>query len=52
MIPVAVQNLRVEYRPAPLHDAELERALTRLAVESARYGARLHVDRGRAILSL
>jgi poly-gamma-glutamate synthesis protein (capsule biosynthesis protein) len=52
MIPVAVQNLRVEYRPAPLYDAELDRALGRMAAESARYGARLHIDRGRAILSL
>jgi poly-gamma-glutamate synthesis protein (capsule biosynthesis protein) len=52
LIPIATQNRRVNYRPELLRDDELERALTRLRNESALWGAKLQIDRGRAILAV
>jgi len=52
LVPLATQNRRVDYRPEPLHDAELDRALERMRDQSAQWGARLHIDRGRAILDV
>jgi len=51
LVPIAVQNRRVEFRPEPLHDRELEQALAALRVESARFGAELEADGGRAVLT-
>jgi poly-gamma-glutamate synthesis protein (capsule biosynthesis protein) len=52
LVPLATQNRRVAYRPEPLHDAELDAALAKMRADSAAYGARLRIDRGRAILDL
>jgi poly-gamma-glutamate synthesis protein (capsule biosynthesis protein) len=51
LVPIAVQNRKVGYRPEPLHDQELDRALAKLRDDSARYGARLGIDHGRAVLT-
>jgi poly-gamma-glutamate synthesis protein (capsule biosynthesis protein) len=47
LVPIAVQNRRVEFRPQPLADEELDRALARLVADST--GAGLTIDRGRAV---
>jgi poly-gamma-glutamate synthesis protein (capsule biosynthesis protein) len=55
LIPLAVQNRRVYFRPQLLDGAELERALTRMRDQSAEWGANLRVSlegRGRVILEL
>ncbi len=52
IVPLAVQNRRVRYRPEPLHDAELDAFLARLTHDSAPLGAALHVEAGRAVLPL
>jgi poly-gamma-glutamate synthesis protein (capsule biosynthesis protein) len=52
IVPLAVQNRRVHFRPEPLRGAELERALERLVRESAPLGAHVRIDSGRGILDL
>jgi hypothetical protein len=52
LVPLAVYNGRVEYQPVPLAGDELAAALERLIADSARYGARLRREGGRAILDL
>jgi poly-gamma-glutamate synthesis protein (capsule biosynthesis protein) len=51
LVPIAVQNRRVNYRPMPLADAELEAALARLVEQGAGQGASMKIDRGRAVLT-
>ena len=52
ILPLAVQNSRVHFRPEPLSADELARTLERLRLLSSRYGAELRVERGRALLPL
>ncbi|HWE30296.1 MAG TPA: CapA family protein, partial [Polyangia bacterium] len=52
IVPLAVQNRRVNYRPEPLHDAELDAFIARLVRDSAPFGAALETDAGRAVLPL
>ena len=52
LVPLAVHNERVRYRPEPLAGSELTDALNRLRDRSQRLGAALHVESGRAILPL
>lgn len=52
LVPLDVQNRRVRFRPVPLDGAALDAALRRMQAESAAFGARLRIDRGRAILDL
>jgi poly-gamma-glutamate capsule biosynthesis protein CapA/YwtB (metallophosphatase superfamily) len=52
LVPLAVQNSRIEFRPEPLRDEELARALSRLRAESAPLGADVRIERGRGILYL
>jgi poly-gamma-glutamate synthesis protein (capsule biosynthesis protein) len=52
IVPLAVQNERVHYRPEPLQGAELDRELGRLIVASVGYGARITVENGRGVLRL
>jgi poly-gamma-glutamate synthesis protein (capsule biosynthesis protein) len=52
LVPLAVQNRRVFFRPEPLSDDELDRALARMRDQSRPLGAQLRIDRGRAILDL
>jgi poly-gamma-glutamate synthesis protein (capsule biosynthesis protein) len=52
IVPLAVQNGRVQYRPEPLTGAELDRELAALRARSAAYGAALTVADGRARLPL
>jgi poly-gamma-glutamate synthesis protein (capsule biosynthesis protein) len=50
IVPIAVQNSRIEFRPEPLRDDELARALERLRADSARLGTPVEIDAGRAIV--
>jgi poly-gamma-glutamate synthesis protein (capsule biosynthesis protein) len=50
LVPIAVQNRRVHFRPEPLVGDELERALARLRAESAPLGAEVHIERGRGVV--
>ena len=50
IVPLAVQNAQVQFRPEPLRDEELARALERLRTESKKYGADVRIERGRGIL--
>jgi poly-gamma-glutamate capsule biosynthesis protein CapA/YwtB (metallophosphatase superfamily) len=52
LLPIAVYNGRVRFRPTPIGGAELDRALEHLITASARYGARLEAVGGRAVLRL
>jgi poly-gamma-glutamate synthesis protein (capsule biosynthesis protein) len=52
LVPLAVHNERVRYRPEPLTGAELTSAIDRLRERSQKYGADLHSDGGRAVLAL
>jgi poly-gamma-glutamate synthesis protein (capsule biosynthesis protein) len=52
LVPIAVQNDRIRYRPFPLDGDERDRAIADLAARSTEYGAKLHAARGRAILDL
>jgi len=52
LLPLAVQNQRVHFRPEPLHDVELAGALERLRAASARYGADLRAQGDRAVVTL
>ena len=51
LVPIAVQNRRVGFRPEPLHDRELEQALIAIRDQSQRFGAELRLDGGRAVLT-
>jgi poly-gamma-glutamate synthesis protein (capsule biosynthesis protein) len=52
IVPLAVQNGRVQYRPEPLIGPELDHELAQLRAQSATYGAALTVEDGRAVLAL
>ena len=52
LVPLAVHNERVRYRPEPLVDAELTDALARLRVMSARAGADVRAENGRGVVTL
>jgi hypothetical protein len=52
IVPLAVQNRRVSYRPELLHDDELAAVLARLGQDSAAFGAHLTIEAGRAVLPL
>jgi poly-gamma-glutamate synthesis protein (capsule biosynthesis protein) len=52
LVPLDVQNSRVEFRPRPLDGDEGDRAVAELIRDSAKFGAQLRADRGRAILEL
>jgi poly-gamma-glutamate capsule biosynthesis protein CapA/YwtB (metallophosphatase superfamily) len=52
LVPLAVQNARVAFRPAPLDGAELDGVLAKLRAESAPLGADVRIERGRGILYL
>src|SRR5581483_4202532 len=52
VVPLAVDNQRVDYRPRPLDGAELDEALARLRAASATYGTDLRIERGRGIVYL
>jgi poly-gamma-glutamate synthesis protein (capsule biosynthesis protein) len=52
IVPLAVQNRRVEYRPMPLDEAESARALGELRARSAPLGADVRIERGRGVLVL
>jgi poly-gamma-glutamate capsule biosynthesis protein CapA/YwtB (metallophosphatase superfamily) len=52
LVPLEVQNARVEFRPRPLDGDERDRAISKLIEASQPFGARLHEARGRAILEL
>ena len=52
LVPLAVQNRDVEFRPEPLRDEPLARALERLRADSAPLGADVRIERGRGILYL
>jgi poly-gamma-glutamate synthesis protein (capsule biosynthesis protein) len=52
LVPLAVQNARVGFRPFPLDGQERDRALARLRAESAPLGAALQIGSGRAVLVL
>ena len=52
LVPLAVHNDRVRYRPEPLTGAELDAALARLRASSQRYGADVRAENGRALVTL
>jgi len=52
LVPLAVHNDRVHFRPEPLTGSELDAALARLRAMSARRGADLRVDGGRGVVTL
>jgi poly-gamma-glutamate synthesis protein (capsule biosynthesis protein) len=52
LVPLAVHNERVRYRPEPLVGAELTDALNRLRDRSHEYGADVHGEAGRAVVAL
>jgi len=52
LVPLAVHNERVRYRPEPLVDAELTDALARLRERSARAGADVRAVNGRGVVTL
>jgi poly-gamma-glutamate synthesis protein (capsule biosynthesis protein) len=52
LIPIAVQNDRIRYRPFLIDGDERDRAIADLAARSTEYGAKLRSERGRAILDL
>ena len=52
LVPMAVHNERVRYRPEPLAGKELTDALLRLGEMSARAGADLHAADGRGVVTL
>jgi poly-gamma-glutamate synthesis protein (capsule biosynthesis protein) len=52
LVPLAVHNERVRYRPEPLAGAELDDALARLRDMSARYGADVRAESGRGVVTL
>jgi poly-gamma-glutamate synthesis protein (capsule biosynthesis protein) len=52
LVPLAVQNRRVQFQPQPLDGAELEHALETLRDESARRGATLRIEGGRAVVDV
>ena len=52
IVPLAVQNQRVRFRPTPLRDAELAGYLERLAAESRSFGAEVRAEAGRGVLHL
>jgi poly-gamma-glutamate synthesis protein (capsule biosynthesis protein) len=49
-VPLAVDNARVGFRPAPLDGEERDRALAWLRAESAPLGAEVAIERGRAVV--
>ena len=52
LVPIAVHNERVRYRPEPLAGRELATALDRLRESSERWGADVRTDSGRAVVTL
>jgi poly-gamma-glutamate synthesis protein (capsule biosynthesis protein) len=52
LVPLAVHNERVRYRPEPLVDRELADALAQLREMSKRYGADVRVEGGRGVVTL
>jgi poly-gamma-glutamate synthesis protein (capsule biosynthesis protein) len=52
LVPLAVQNRRVAFRPEPLDGEERTRAIGKLIDDSRRYGAEMREERGRAIVDL
>lgn len=52
LVPLAVHNDRVRYRPEPLAGAELDAALARLRASSQRYGADVRAESGRAVVTI
>ncbi|HEX6836699.1 MAG TPA: CapA family protein, partial [Polyangia bacterium] len=52
LVPLAVHNERVRYRPEPLAGRELATALDRLRESSERWGADVRTDSGRAVVTL
>jgi poly-gamma-glutamate synthesis protein (capsule biosynthesis protein) len=52
LVPLAVHNERVRYRPEPLAGAELADALARLREMSARNGADVRAENGRGVVTL
>ncbi len=52
LVPVAVHNQRVRYRPEPLHDAELAATLGRIAAASAPLGADVRKEGERGVVTL
>ena len=52
LVPLAVHNDRVRYRPEPLAGRELATALDRLRESSQRWGADVRADSGRAVVTL
>jgi poly-gamma-glutamate synthesis protein (capsule biosynthesis protein) len=52
LVPIAVHNERVRYRPEPLVDRELAAAIDRLRAASARWGAEVRAENGRAVVTL
>ena len=52
MIPLAVQNDRVHFRPLPLAGDELTRALEKFRNDSLGYDASLEITRGRAVFNI
>ena len=52
LVPLAVHNERVNFRPEPLQGAELADMLARLQRSSQRYGAVLRDEDGRGVVRL
>ncbi|MGZ3405417.1 MAG: CapA family protein, partial [Polyangia bacterium] len=52
LVPIAVHNDRVRFRPEPLAGAELADTLARLGEASRRYGAELRDEAGRGVVTL
>jgi gamma-polyglutamate biosynthesis protein CapA len=52
LVPIAVHNERVKYRPEPLAGLELAAALPWLHSASARWGADVRADGGRGVVTL
>ncbi len=52
LVPLAVHNERVRYRPEPLTSDELAAALARLREASQRWGASLSAENGRGVVTL
>ncbi len=52
LVPLAVQNSRVNFQPRPLDGNERDAAIAELIRQSRPHGAELRAERGRAILDL